>query len=114
MDFIYSKLDNNLVDINRLKSITLLKCEQENVPFEGLNVGDYYLKFTIVDSDRISYCNLSQLNEEINNLDIKLTKEIERLTQSEQDITNKLDTIETLISPVGSDQTLAGLVFEEI
>ena len=114
MDFIYSKLDNNLVDINRLKSITILICEQENVPFEGLNVGDYYLKFTIVDSDKISYCNLSQLNEEINSLDVKLTNEIERLNQAEQDITNKLDAIETLISPVGSDQTLAGLVFEEI
>ena len=114
MDFIYSKLDNNLVDINRLKSITLLKCEQENVPFEGLNVGDYYLKFTIVDSDKISYCNLSQLNEEINSLDVKLTNEIERLNQAEQDVTNRLATVENVISPVGSDQTLAGLVFEEI
>lgn len=64
MDYIYSKLNNNLVDINRLDTITLLKCEEDDSPIEGLKIGDYYLKFTVVDSDKVNYCNLSSLNQD--------------------------------------------------
>lgn len=59
MDFIYSRLNNNLVDINKIKSITLFKCEEDNVPIEGIKKGYFYLEVEIVDSDRKVYCDLS-------------------------------------------------------
>lgn len=64
MDFIYSKLNNNLVDINRLNTVKLLKCVEEGKPLANLHVGDYYLEFTVVDSDKVNYCDLSDLNKE--------------------------------------------------
>lgn len=79
MDYIYSKLNNNLVDINRLDKVLLLKCEEENVPVEGLKVGDYYLKFTVIDSDKVNYCSLADLSkdeEELNKLKAQLEQEI--------------------------------------
>lgn len=88
MDFIYSRLNNNLVDINRLESITLLKCEQENIPLEGLNIGDYYLKFTVVDSDKINYCDLSQLNEDEKSAADALYEEQQRAIARENTIEN--------------------------
>lgn len=59
MDFIYSRLNNNLVDINRIKSITLFKCTQDNVPISGIKVGYFYLEVEVVDSDKKVYCDLS-------------------------------------------------------
>lgn len=88
MDFIYSRLNNNLVDINRLESITLLKCEQENIPLEGLHIGDYYLKFTVVDSDKISYCDLSQLNDDEKSAADALYEEQQRAIARENTIEN--------------------------
>ena len=88
MDFIYSRLNNNLVDINRLESITLLKCEQENIPLEGLNIGDYYLKFTVVDSDKINYCDLSQLNDDEKSAADALYEEQQRAIARENTIEN--------------------------
>lgn len=88
MDFIYSRLNNNLVDINRLESITLLKCEQENIPLEGLNIGDYYLKFTVVDSDKINYCDLSQLNDDEKSAADALYEEQQRAIARENIIEN--------------------------
>ena len=88
MDFIYSRLNNNLVDINRLESITLLKCEQENIPLEGLNIGDYYLKFTVVDSDKINYCDLSQLNDDEKSAADALYEEQRRAIARENTIEN--------------------------
>lgn len=63
MDFIYSRLNNNLVDINRIESIKLLKCEVKDEPITGLNVGDPYLKVTTVNSDKVTYCSLADLDK---------------------------------------------------
>ena len=93
MDYIYSKLNNTLVDINRIDEITLNKCEQKGVPLESLNVGDYYLKITIVDSNKISYCDLSDLTNDNKNLIEKLNKEIaDRIlaVKTEEERTNNM------------------------
>lgn len=93
MDFIYSRLNNNLVDINRIESITLLKCEKKNNPIEGLEIGDYYLKVTVVDSDQVSYCDLSDLTDDNKILTDKLNKEIaDRIlaVKSEEERTNNM------------------------
>ena len=63
MDFIYSKLNNNLVDINRIDQIQLLKCEEKDKPISGLNIGDPYLKVTIVNSNKVTYCSLADLDK---------------------------------------------------
>ena len=93
MDYIYSKLNNTLVDINRIDEITLNKCEQKGVPLESLNVGDYYLKITIVDSNKISYCDLSDLTNDNKNLIEKLNKEIANrilAVKTEEERTNNM------------------------
>lgn len=59
MDFIYSRLNNNLVDINRIKSITLFKCTQDDEPIAGIKAGYFYLEVEVIDSDRKVYCDLS-------------------------------------------------------
>lgn len=89
MDFIYSRLNNNLVDINRIESITLLKCEHENDPIEGLEVGDYYLKVTVVDSDKVNYCDMSDLNADEQELLDKIYEEQQRAIARETDIENQ-------------------------
>ena len=93
MDYIYSKLNNALVDINRIDEITLNKCETNGVPLESLKVGDYYLKVTVVDSNKISYCDLSDLTSDNNSLNEKIEKEIsDRIlaVKSEEERTNNM------------------------
>lgn len=93
MDYIYSKLNNALVDINRIHQITLNKCEQKGFPLESLKVGDYYLKVTVVDSDKVSYCDLSALTSDNNILNEKIQKEIaDRIiaVKSEEERTNNM------------------------
>lgn len=92
MDFIYSRLNNNLIDINRLNTITLLKCEKDGTPIERLKVGDYYLKFTIVDSDRISYCDLSSLNKDDKDLLDRIINDEKTFDQRIIDLENNLNT----------------------
>lgn len=88
MDFIYSRLNNGLVDINRIESITLLKCEVKDEPVEGLEVGDYYLKVTVVDSDKVSYCDLSDLTTDQQVLLDKIYQEEQRAINREKEIEN--------------------------
>lgn len=76
MDYIYAKLDNNLVDINRIDYIRLKKCDTKNSPLESLEIGDYYLETKIVDSDKIIYTDLSDLNNDDKNISDKLEQEI--------------------------------------
>ena len=93
MDYIYAKLNNALVDINRIDEITLNKCEEEGIPLKSLKVGDYYLKVTVVDSDKVSYCDLSDLTADNNALNEKLEKEIsDRIlaVKSEEERTNNM------------------------
>lgn len=88
MDFIYSRLNNNLVDINRLDKVLLLKCEKDGEPIKELKVGDYYLKFTVIDSDKVNYCDLSSLNNDYKDLLDKLYEEQERAIKREDNIEN--------------------------
>lgn len=76
MDYIYAKLDNNLVDINRIEYIKLKKCDIEHQPVDSLEIGDYYLETRIVDSDKLIYTDLSDLNEDTNNVSSTLEQEI--------------------------------------
>lgn len=87
MDYIYSELNNNLVDINRIKSITLLTCKEENIPIEGLNIGDYYLEVTVCDSNKVNYCDLSAFNEEFEKID---SNKIAKITLSVDEINGYL------------------------
>ena len=82
MDFIYSRLNNNLIDINRLDKVTLLKCEKDGEPVEELKIGDYYLKFTVIDSDKVNYCSLADLN--IESTDKRVDTLEERVTKDEE------------------------------
>jgi hypothetical protein len=86
MDFIYSRLNNNLVDINRIDTITLLKCEKQGSPIESLNIGDYYLKVTVVDSDKVNYCDLSDLNKDEKELADKIYEEQQRAINRENEV----------------------------
>ena len=86
MDFIYSRLNNNLVDINRIKDITLLKCEEKDDPIEGLRIGDYYLKVTVVDSDRVVYSDFSNINKDEEELLDRIYQEQQRATGRENEI----------------------------
>lgn len=67
MDYIYSRIDNNLVDINKIKDLVLKTCEEDNVPFDGLVKGNKYLELTVVDSDDIIYCSLADLQNDLQN-----------------------------------------------
>lgn len=87
MDYIYSELNNNLVDINRIKSITLLTCKEENIPIEGLNIGDYYLEVTVCDSNKVNYCDLSAFNDEFEKID---SNKIAKITLSTDEINGYL------------------------
>lgn len=95
MDFIYSKLNNNLVDINRLDTVTLLKCTENDNPIIGLTVGDYYLKFTVVNSDKVNYCDLSDLSKE------------------DKELADKLYSLESALQKEISDRTLADNTLNE-
>lgn len=82
MDYIYGKLDNNLVDINRIEYIQLKVCNLDNDPIEGLKSGQYYLETKIIDSDILIYTDLSALNKDDDNITSKLEKEIQdRISQ---------------------------------
>lgn len=76
MDYIYAKLDNNLVDINRIDYIKLKKCDISHEPIDSLEIGDYYLETKIVDSDKLIYTDLSDLNTDTNNISSTLEQEI--------------------------------------
>ena len=76
MDYVYGKLDNNLVDINRIEYIRLKKCDTSHEPIDSLEIGDYYLETKIVDSDKIIYTDLSDLNKDDKTISAKLEQEI--------------------------------------
>lgn len=76
MDYVYGKLDNNLVDINRLEYIQLKVCGLDNDPIEGLKAGQYYLETKMVDSDRLIYTDLSALNKDDDDIITRLEQEI--------------------------------------
>ena len=58
-DYIYGQLDNNLIDLNQLEYIKLLKCTTDNEPIQGLIVGDYYLATKFVASENNLYRSFS-------------------------------------------------------
>ena len=76
MDYVYGKLDNNLVDINRIEYIRLKKCDTSHEPIDSLEIGDYYLETKIVDSDKIIYTDLSGLNKDDEAISAKLEQEV--------------------------------------
>lgn len=90
MDYIYGKLDNNLVDINRIEYIQLKVCDFDNNPIEGLKSGQYYLETKIIDSNILIYTDLSALNKDDDDITSKLEKEI-------QDRINQGNTLQTNI-----------------
>lgn len=76
MDYIYAKLDDNLININRIEYIRLERCTVEHSPLELLEIGDYYLETKIIDSDKIIYTDLSALNRDNKAISSKLEQEI--------------------------------------
>lgn len=92
MDYIYSKIDNNLVDVNRIDKINLLKCVEDNKPIEGLKIGDYYLEITVLNSNKKSYCDLSDINKSENKILDKLEKDINDVTEAHNILDEKVNT----------------------
>ena len=90
MDYIYSKLDTHLVDINQIEYITLKVCSINGEPLEVLQAGDYYLETKIVDSDKLIYTNLAPINRNNTSVLTKLEQEI-------QDRINQGNTLQTNI-----------------
>lgn len=79
MDYIYSKIDNNLIDVNKIDKIETLIfetliCAEKDQPLVNLSVGDYYLKVTFVNSEENFYYYLSDINDEINRLKDQINK----------------------------------------
>lgn len=74
MDYIYSKIDNNLIDVNKIDKIETLICAEKDQPLVNLSVGDYYLKVTFVNSEENFYYYLSEVNAEIARLKDQINK----------------------------------------
>lgn len=82
MDYIYSKIDNNLIDVNKIDKIDKIEtliietviCAEKDQPLVNLSVGDYYLKVTFVNSEENFYYYLSDINDEINRLKDQINK----------------------------------------
>ena len=74
MDYIYSKIDSNLLSINKIKNVILKKVEEENKPYCNALVGDYYLEFIFEDSLCPLYCPLTELNIELEDLKKRITE----------------------------------------
>ena len=92
MNYIYGKLSNTLQDLNNIREILLKKCEITNKPLENLKIGDYYLEISFYNSNRISYCDFSQLSEDHRYILEQLKKYIEEnlvASEIEKDNINK-------------------------
>ena len=92
MNYIYGKLSNTLQDLNNIREILLKKCEIINKPLENLKIGDYYLEISLYNSNRISYCDFSQLSEDHRYILEQLKKYIEEnlaASEIEKDNINK-------------------------
>ena len=76
MDYIYSKLNNNLVNVNRIEYIVLKECEIEGCPLDELKKGDLYLETKILNDDRLIFTNLSQISDTSKETNVKLEEEI--------------------------------------
>ena len=76
MDYIYSKLNNNLVNVNRIEYIVLKECEIEGCPIDELKKGDLYLETKILNDDRLIFTNLSQISDTSKETNVKLEEEI--------------------------------------
>lgn len=107
MDYIYGKLDNNLVDINRIEYIQLKVCNLDNNPIEGLKSGQYYLETKIIDSDLLIYTDLSALNKDDDNITSKLEQEIQdRINQDnilKTNIDNEATRTDNMINQVNEN-----------
>lgn len=83
MDYIYGNINNNLVTINRLEYVELRKCEIANQPIEGLNVGDFYLAFKVFDCEKLIYCSLAKMNQDvIDELNKKLDGKVDKIEKT--------------------------------
>lgn len=107
MDYVYGKLDNNLVDINRLEYIQLKVCTLDDAPIEGLKSGQYYLETKMVDSDRLIYTDLSALNKDDDDIVSKLEQEIrDRISQGDAlqiRINNEATRTDTMINQLNEN-----------
>lgn len=104
MNFIYGKLANTLKDLNNIKEITLNKCEEAGKPLDTLCVGDYYLKVIIYDTNRISYCDLSQFNDDhtfiLNQLQDAIDENLTRFTEEQKRVNKEFNRVDTRIDNV--------------
>lgn len=95
MDYIYSRLDNNLVDINRIEYIKLKTCVVSNEPIEGLSVGDFFLETKILDSKRRIFTDLSAIGsvEGLDEIKRELQREIEDRIAADEQEANRVDSM---------------------
>ena len=86
MDYVYARLNNNLIQINRIKDIFLKKALIDGEPLPSLKAGDFYLEITVIDSDRPVYGDLSAINAEQEDILDKLIAEQNRAIAREDEI----------------------------
>lgn len=106
-DYIYGQLDNNLIDINTLEYIKLLKCTTDNEPIQGLNIGDYYLATKFIASDKITYTDLSAISEKDESIILNLQQEIlnrkEEVTKLQNTINSEAERTNNMINQLNQN-----------
>lgn len=97
MDYIYGKIKNTLMDLNNIKSLTLLTCTEDFKPIETLVIGDYYLELEVYDSEIKIYCDLSALNEDkqfiLNTISNSCKEILEQLNKEHINVSEQIDKI---------------------
>lgn len=93
MDYVYAKLNNKLVDVNRIEYIHLQRCSVEGSPISTLKIGDYYLETKVYDSDRAIYTDLSPLNEDTTTLSALLSQEVANRIQADAALQESLSSL---------------------
>lgn len=102
MDYIYSKLNNNLIHFDRITDVKCLRCEEAGVPIEGLSVGDFYMAFTLEGVTEPVYCDLSSLNDLLDGMNssliAKVNEEKARAMASENELSGTVSGLVTGLS----------------
>ena len=116
MDYIYAKLNNHLVNVNRIEYIRLNRAPDDNDPIEGLVKGDYFLETKILNDDRLIYTDLSDINKGEEKLSQTLESESQRvdsmINQLNQNIAVIVDTLNRNITD--AINTINGAIATEI
>ena len=107
MNYIYGKLSNTLQDLNNIREILLKKCEIANKPINNLKIGDYYLEISFYNTNRISYCDFSQLNNDhkfiLNELKKYIELDLANFEAEKEKINKRFNEVDVSIEKVANN-----------